>query len=150
MANAHAHWRLPALVFVAINQLEHTRHVCHCKAHGQYVCAPQILLDVGGHNRVQHCVVRQAILIRLIGTQLGRRRPRNDALRDDWRKSIAVSTQAIDQGFKYVFEKGKATRHVAVQGTVANGHLTFVTGSEHHAAKFIRQGHQQHAANSGL
>ncbi len=43
-----------------------------------------------------------------------------------------------------------APHHIAVEGTVTDGHLGLIAGGQHQGGKFVGEGHQEAASNSGL
>src|SRR4029079_1118211 len=82
---------LSALEFVRVDELEETRHEVAVEAGRGYLVDLLPLLDVELENGVEHLVRRQRVLIRLIRTQLGRRRLRDRRPRDH----LAVAVQPV-------------------------------------------------------
>ena len=108
------------------------------------------MFHVAFHDAVQHIIGRQAVLVGLVGTQLGRGRPGDDALGNDLAVAVAPDGQAVDQGLGHVLDDGEAAGHVAVQRAIAGGHLGLVARGQHQAAGLVGQGHQQRAAHPRL
>ena len=63
---------------------------------------------------------------------------------------VPPAAQVVDQGFGYVLDHRKTTRHVAVQRGVTHGHLTLVASGEHDPAKLVGDGHYHIAPDARL
>src|SRR5881628_3824836 len=82
VGDADADRRLPALVFVDLDQARHALHIRRRITGRDDLVDALVLLHVALQDGVQHLVWRQTVLVLLVEAQLGRRRPRDDALRD--------------------------------------------------------------------
>ena len=102
--------------------------------------------------RVQHLVGRQAVLVGLVGAQLGRRRAGDDVLRDHRRHDAncggapGATPASCDRSL--ITAKPPAMSPYRVR--VADRHLRLVAGGEHDRAELVRQRHQQRAAHPRL
>ena len=83
---------------------------------------------MGLQDRVQHIVGRQAVLVLLVGPQLGRWRLAQSRLRDDRTLGIDRAGDFVDQGFGHIREHGQATAGVAIERAVAGRDLALVSG----------------------
>ena len=74
-----------------------------------------VVLHVGLEDRVQHVVGRQALVVTLVGPQLGRRRLGEHRLGDDLPagRVVDVPAQPVDRGLVDVLDDGEASGRVA-------------------------------------
>ena len=156
MRHPDAHGGLAALVLVDAQQARHFVHVGLGKAVGHDVCRVLVVLHVALDDGIQHLVLGQAVLVLLVGAQLGTGRTGDDALGDGVAAGairvvgIAPPRQPEHHGLDHILDDGKAARHVAVQRAVAGGHFALVARGQHDAAEFVAQRHQQRAPDAGL
>ena len=156
MGHTNSHWRLTPLVLVDLDQTRNLLDIGAGEARCNDVLDALIVLHVARQNRIQHRVLRQAVLIGLIRSQLGAGGARDDALGD--RRAavgigiigIAPACQRKHRRLGQVLDHRKTTCHVAIQRAIAGRHLRLVAGRQHDSAKFIRQGHQQGAPDTSL
>ena len=110
----------------------------------------QVLLHPRLDNPVQHFVRGQRVLVGLAGAQLRRRRFVDRRLRDHLATGVEEARQIVDQRLGHVGDHGQPSRHVAVQGAVADCELGLVAGGEKQAAELVGHCHQHRCANAGL
>ena len=139
-----------ALVLIDADEAHDLLHRLGRIAGGDDLAGRFVVFHVAFHDAVQHIIGRQAVLVGLVGTQLGRGRPGDDALGNDLAIAVAPDGQAVDQGLGHVLDDGEAAGHVAVQRAIAGGHLGLVARGQHQAAGLAGQGHQQRAAHPRL
>ncbi len=101
---------------------------------------------------IELLVRREALVVALVGAQLGRRRLGEDVLGDELAAGavVAVAAEPVDQQLGHVLDHREAAGGVAVEGAVADGALALVAGGEHEPAELVRQRHQGHAPDARL
>jgi hypothetical protein len=82
MSDAYPDRRLAPLVFIDLDQARNPLHVFLPIAGCQDFGDALVFFHLHLHDPVQYLVRRQRILIGLVGPQFGRRRARQNALRD--------------------------------------------------------------------
>ena len=92
---------------------------------------------------VQLGVFGQAVLILLVGPQLGGGRLGQDALGDrilrdaEGIMGVAPFTDPVDVRLVDILQDIIATAHVAIEGGVAYSHFALVAGGQQHVAKLV-------------
>ena len=81
--DAHPGRALAALVLGDVDEARHPPHDGLVVAELDDLAGRAVLLDVRLEDRVEHLVRRQALVVALVGAQLGRRRLGDDGLGDD-------------------------------------------------------------------
>ena len=142
---------LAALVLGQVDQAHHPGHQLLVEARFDQLAGGQVALHVGLEDRVEHLVGRQALVVALVGAQLGRRRLGQHRLGDDRRRrELRHAAQPVDQGLGHVLDHREAAGRVAVEGRVAHRRLALVAGGEDHPAELVGQGHEQDAPDPAL
>ena len=156
MRHANAHGRLAAFVLVELDQARDFLHIGALKAVGNQRLYALVVFHVTLNDRVQHLISRQAVLVFLVGAQLGAGWASDDALRDRLAArpirimKVAPAGQVKHAGLDHVLDDREAARHVAIQRAVARGHLALVAGGQDNRTGLVGQRHEQRAANAGL
>src|SRR3954465_2603328 len=88
--NPYSNRRLAAFVFTDAHEMDYALDVFTAVALRFNFTQALIMLDVRFHDAVEHVVRRQTVLVRLVRTQLGRRRARDNALRNYRRQAVAI------------------------------------------------------------
>ena len=86
---------------------------------GNLLRAMQVL-DIGFEDAVQDVVRRQAVLVLLVGTQLGRRRLLNGRSRDQFPLAINPGRQLINHQFRHIGNHRKTAGHISVKSAVSD------------------------------
>src|SRR6185503_5969315 len=126
----YSHRSLAALVFTQAHEAHNALDVGALVAPGDDLPWALIALDVRRHDRVEHRIGRQAVLVGLVGPQLGRRRAVDHALRYHGREPVAIAREAVDHLLVEVLQHREPARHVPVEGRVAGAHLALVPRGE--------------------
>src|SRR5919202_999812 len=152
LPQADAGRRLSALVLGAVDQRDGALDDVGIEAVSAQLLRRPVFLDVGGKHFVERGVGRQGVLVELVLAQLGARGAIDDAVRDQLllRVFVQVLREPEDVRLENVLQQREAAGHVAVQGRVADGELGLVARRDDEPAEFVRERHQQHAADARL
>ena len=137
--NLNARRCLPAFILVNIYGSDNASDKFFAVAHCNDVLQAGVVFDIGFENGVEYGIRGQAVGVFLVIAQFGSRW----ALDNGWGndivvgKAVAVVREVVDEGFVDVFDDGKSTGHVAVEGGVAHAHFAFVAGGKHEGAEFV-------------
>ena len=113
----------------------------------------RVVLDVALEDRVEYVVGRQALVVALVGSQLGRRRLFEHVGGNDVATGafVAPTGEREHERLGNVADHREPTGRVAVQRGVADGDLALVAAGQHRRPpELVRQGHHQHAADAAL
>src|SRR5579883_232921 len=143
---------LAALVLAEVYEACDALHGGRIEAHGNKLVDAAILLNVGTQDGIEHLIRRQAVGVLLVGAQLSGGWLVNDRLWDDrfGADRVAIDAEFIDNGLEDILDHCEAASHVAIERTVAHGHLGFVTCGQDKWAKPVRNGHNDIATNARL
>src|SRR2546427_2999935 len=109
----HPRRRLATFVLTTVHERDDLLDRVAIEAGGDQVGEALVLFHVSPNDRIEGFVRRKGILIRLVGTQLGRGRPGEHALGNDGISLPCISPprQFIHQRLRLVFDDRKPTRH---------------------------------------
>ena len=119
----------------------------------------QLVFDDALEDGIEHRIGRQAVLIGLVGAQLGTGCLFDDRLGNDFSSgakaiagnmAVAPVGEPVDLHLEHVLERIVAAIHVAIDGGIAHAHFGLVTGGEQHRAQLVAHGHQNNAAHARL
>ncbi len=129
-----------------------TRHQLGVEAGVDDLADGAVVDDERLEERVEHVVGGKALVVALVGTQLGRGRLHQHRLGDDGaaRHAISVPAQPVHERLGHVLDHGEAACRVAVERRVAGGELALVAGGEHDPPRGVGHGHEDHAADARL
>ena len=112
--------------------------------------AVQAALHVGFQDRVQHIIGRQAVLVFLVGPQLGRGWLAQGRLRDHRTLGVDLAGNSVHQRFGHIRQHSQAAAGVAVEGAIARRDLALVPSRKQQSAQLVRQGHEDAATDARL
>src|SRR4051794_36109431 len=107
--------RLPALVFIDVNQLYHVVDVFAPEAGGNDFRNALVLLDVALDDGMGRVMRRQTVVVSLVATQSRPGRTLDVSFGDDLESVVAIAQKRVKNFFGDFFQSRKPPRHIAVK-----------------------------------
>src|SRR3989441_12158127 len=128
----HPRRRLATFVLTTVHERHDLLDCVAIEAGGDQVSEALVLFHVSPNDGIEDFVRRKGILVRLVGTQLGRWRSGEHALGNDGISLPRVSPpgQFIDKRLRHVLDDREPASHIAVQRRVADAHLALIPGRQ--------------------
>src|SRR2546425_11947758 len=132
VGDLHPRRRLTTFVLTPVHERDDLLDRAAIEAGGDQVGEALVLFHVSPNDAIEDFVRRKGVLVRLVGTQLGRWRPGEHALGNDGigLAGVSPSGQFIDKGLRHVLDDREPASHIAVQRRVADAHLALIPGRQ--------------------